>query len=292
MSIDFERELGKFTNDLDPAKAAQARALVHGSEAWRLLYGEVDLSASPVSVEFPRVETVASTAQSPVAKIETSTPPDILLRAQERLTREGLRFDLMPYPRKRLVRNSRFWRGKVAPEPWFWDQINQGKIDRSAASLYGNWALIEAVQKPAYKGGRQMYYDGNDPLSSYLEELRRNGEIEITDWTRNVPQNSRFGLSVQEIDRLVVPHVQGILGTQVQVGLPREIEFNVAGNLKHPEWGQTNTWELLADKFEGSVQLVGGSSDYGGLASVSADGSGSRRDGVGFRLQVVPSPKA
>ncbi len=223
---------------------------------------------------------------------EAPTPPDVLLQVQERLTQEGFSFDLIKYPRKRLARNSRFWTEKVAPEPWFWDQIKQGGIAKSAANLYGNWALIEAVQKPNYAGGKQMYYDGNDPLSSYLEQLRRDGKIEITDWTRNIPQNSRFGLSGREIEGLVVPRVQGILGAQLQVSLPREIEFNVAGNTLHPEWGQTNTWEWLADKFVDSYRLVGGHSDFGGLALVSADDSGYHYDHSGFRLQVVPSPKA
>ena len=52
MSIDFEKALGQYTNDSDPAKAALATSLVSGSEAWRELYGVVTI---PVSAETPRL---------------------------------------------------------------------------------------------------------------------------------------------------------------------------------------------------------------------------------------------
>lgn len=41
MSIDFEKEIGKFQEDADPAKAGLARLLIQASKTWRDLYGEV-----------------------------------------------------------------------------------------------------------------------------------------------------------------------------------------------------------------------------------------------------------
>lgn len=58
---------------------------------------------------------------------------------------------------------------------------------------------------------------------------------------------------------------------------------------KHPEWGQTNTWEWFADKYGDDGRLIGGRSGDGGLARVGCVWSGYRRGGLGFS-PVVPFP--
>lgn len=229
----------------------------------------------------------------PEASADISTPPDGLLELQEKLSREGFSFEPIHYPRKRLTRDSRFWDGKTRPQEWFWQQIDEGRVSKSAANLSGKWALIESVQKPQYDYGRQMYYGGKDPLGEALKGWRKDGRIAIPSWARDVPANSRFAVSADETDALVVPHVTNLLGVKANlVGPPREIEFNVAGNLNHPEWGQTNTWEWFADQFELGSRLVGGDSALSGLAHVNALGSGRRHDDLGFRLQVSSPSKA
>lgn len=225
-----------------------------------------------------------------MAKTETSSPPDALLELQERLSQEGFSFEPIHYPRKRLTRDSSFWRGKVAPEDGYWKMIKEGRVAKGAANLSGIWALIESVQKPNYNDGRQIYYDGNDPLGEVLTAWRKDGRIEVPFWTRDIPSNSRFAVSADEIDALVIPEFARRIDINAgQTGLPRAIEFNVAGNLNHPEWGQTNTAEWFADKFDSSDRLVGGYSDDGGLAYVDASESGHHNGYLGFRLQVVLS---
>ena len=57
-----------------------------------------------------------------------------------------------------------------------------------------------------------------DPLSKYLAAWRQRGEIESMSGVR---QDSRFGLSAEEIDRLVLPQVAQMLNIdQERVRLP------------------------------------------------------------------------
>lgn len=102
---------------------------------------------------------------------------------------------------------------------------------------------------------------------------------------------SRYKISWDEIAQ----HVLTILAEKERVEpsnvlLPTEVQFNVIGNMYHPEWGQTNTYEWLNDKFEAGSRLIGGHSGDGGLASVYYWGSGDRGGHVGFRpLVAFPS---
>ena len=76
-----------------------------------------------------------------------------------------------------------------------------------------------------------------------------------------------------------------ILGVDKErIRVPKEIEFNIVGNLHHPEWGETNTSEWLYDTFEGGHRLLGGYSDGGGLADVDGCRPDDHLDDIGFRL--------
>lgn len=174
------------------------------------------------------------------------------------------------------------------PEDWYWEQIKNGKVNQDAPKLPDTWILIDKTQKPDYKDGKQIYE--NDPLGALLKQLRENKKIQTI---KGIPDTSRFGISHDELSQFVLPEIAKILGAEAsQVRLPKEIEFSVIGNFKHPKWGKTNTWEWLEDKFEGTRRLVGGYSDFGGLASVNCYWSGDRDGSVGFRPLVVVSSKA
>ncbi len=146
------------------------------------------------------------------------------------------------------------------------------------------WVLIDKSPKPNYDRGLQLY--PNDPYASILAELRKTGKIAIPDRVKHVPETSRFGVSLDEIEGEVVPQVaQGILGiVSSRVRVPKEIEFNFIGNLHHPEWGRTNTSEWMHDGFGGVGRLFGGDSDYGGLVYVDDYWPDDHRDRIGFRL--------
>ncbi|MBI4080607.1 MAG: hypothetical protein HY430_02440 [Candidatus Levybacteria bacterium] len=166
---------------------------------------------------------------------------------------------------------------KVKPEHWFWEQIKDGNLPQDAATLKEGWYLVDRRGKPNYQDDKQMYED--DYLAPFMENLRETGRVQKY---RFVPDNSRFGASADEIEQVILPELASILGSEGIVRSKREIEFNVLGNMHYPEWGETNTWEWYADKFEDDSRLIGGHSGGGGLAHVSYDWSDNRHDGVGF----------
>ena len=154
------------------------------------------------------------------------------------------------------------------------------------------WAAMEAVQKPPYDGGRQLYE--NDPLASMLEGLRERGNIEVSEWCRRIPAVSRFGVSPLELERHVYPLFARNAGVdQSQVG-NSYVAFLYRGNTAHPEWGKTNTAEWFTkDKLRDGRRLLGGRSDFGGHGDVGDWYVGDHHGDVGFRLRVVfPSQKS
>jgi len=194
-------------------------------------------------------------------------------------------------PRIELKQNSNFPGWTVKPEEWYWQKINEGKVAKDAATLEGVWVVIDGSQKPQYKDGKQMYE--NDPFAKLLTQLREKGKIQVPDWCRDIPKDSRFGVSHDELRNSVNPAIANLLGVQPeQVRLPKAIEFNVLGNLYHHEWGKTTSWEWFQDKFEDAYRLIGGHSDFGGLAYVNFYASDYHGDRIGFRPLVAFPPKA
>jgi len=62
------------------------------------------------------------------------------------------------------------------------------------------------------------------------------------------------------------------------------IEFNILGNIHHPEWGESNCSEWFSDQYKAGLRrLLGGDSDFGGLAYVYSDDPVNRHGGIGFR---------
>lgn len=180
---------------------------------------------------------------------------------------------------------------KIKPEPWFWESIKTGRISPDAAKLEGVLVAVDRTQKAQYDGGRQLYQ--NDPFADLLKRLREEKKIKVPEALKHVPETSRFGISPDELIQHVLPEIAKVLEVDSSaVRLPRAIEFNVIGNLKHPEWGETNTWEWFEDKFGGAYRLFGGSSDDGGLTHVRHDWSDFHVDFIGFRPLVVVSSKA
>lgn len=212
-------------------------------------------------------------------------PPKALMEFIERTTEQGFTFEPYFEPRVIFTRDSNYPGLVVKPSPWFFEEIRSGNISSDAASLSGQWTAMEAMQKPDYDGGQQLYE--NDLLASILERLRKDGKIAVPDWCQHIPAVSRFGVSWDEIAKYIVPQFADLAHIDSrQVGLPSYIAFNFRGNAFHPEWGETNTWEWFADSFRGAYRLFGGCSDYGGLANVHYRWSADRHDDLGFRSRV------
>lgn len=184
------------------------------------------------------------------------------------------------------------------PNEWYWNRIfdreiapDYVKLPDYVKQLPDCWVLIDKTEKPYYEHGKQLYK--NDPFASLLKGLRKEGKIKVPTEYKHIPVTSRFGISPDELDKFVLPKIAEKLGIDSSfVRLPREIEFNIIGNFKHPEWGKTNTEEWLNDSFEWGFRLVGGSSLGGGLSHVGCDGYFSRYVQIGFRPLVVVPTKA
>ncbi len=219
-------------------------------------------------------------------RIEIPHPPQDLLDVQTRLAEKGISvFESHFLPDVTLEEDSKFPGWQVRPEAWFFRSIKEGKIPQDAKKLPGMWVLIDGSPKPNYDEGKQQYT--NDPFAPILAQLREEGEIKVPNHVKHVPRTSRFGVSLDEVESHVVPAAAEILGVDKErIRVPKEIEFNVIGNLHHQEWGQTNTWEWLYDIFGGGGRLIGGDSGLGGLAGVRDGWPGDHGDGIGFRLLV------
>lgn len=256
---------------------AQAKAARQSGVPERLGDQDEGPPLLPYSVDVPELQSI----------------PDSLLRIQERA--KGLGFDFTPifYPQMDLTQYSNFWKGMIMPEDRFWLGVNAGEISANSANLNGNWALIETVQKPGSDQERPDYYEGDDPLTESIisfKDRRRGGLLGLDDSLLY----TRFGLSAKEVEGFILPSAAEMLGIEAgEIGLPRYIEYNVAGNYLCPEWGLTDTWEVLADGVTiRDVRLMGGNSQNGGLSMVDFIGASAPNEKIGFRLQIVPQAKA
>ena len=181
--------------------------------------------------------------------------------------------DIHYFPQMQLQENDKLWRGRdrVKPEPYFWQQIKKGEnnFPQHVAELDEGWYIFDSRVKPMYENGQQRYGEDDymEPLMAYLRELGpENGGIEK--YSR-IPDYSRAGASPREIEEVILPAFAEMSGAKGIVRNRRYIEFNVLGNIAHPELGKTNTWEWFGDPvFQGDCRLLGGDSDFGGLAYV------------------------
>ena len=219
-------------------------------------------------------------------EINIPEPPQSLFEVCAMATEQGITsFEAHFLPRVQLRKGSKFPGWKVKPEEWYWEKIKEGKIAKDAAKLPGNWVLVDSTPKPTYNGGRQLYV--NDGFGQILANLRDEGKIEVPQDYKDVPRTSRFAVTPKEREAHFYPALAQTLEVETsQVRVTREIEFNVIGNLHHPEWGETNTWEWFEDHFGGDGRLCGGRSGGGGLAYARYDWSDGRDSSIGFRPLV------
>lgn len=215
-------------------------------------------------------------------KFNVPQPPADLFETLENFNERGiLGFDEIWYwPKLQLEENDKVWIGRVKPEPRFWQQIKNGYFPREVAMLLEGWYIGDRRGKPNLELDLQQMYE-DDYLALLMKELRGSRSIQRHDIF--VPDNSRCGASPQEIERVILSEFARINGAKGIVGPRRYIEFNVRGNMVHPEWGQTNTWEWFGDSISGGKRrLMGGPSYDGGLAHVFYGAVNDHRFDTGF----------
>ncbi|MBI4089169.1 MAG: hypothetical protein HY424_00500 [Candidatus Levybacteria bacterium] len=301
--IEGENGVGKFVNDPNKAKAGLARIIAESTKTWRELYGEIALPSvvTPASNAVVAVEKVAvETSVTPSLTVESlpsveqltriesealkrffgkdivvPKPPQELFQTLETMSKLG--FEPHFLPQVSLTEADKIPGWKVKPQSWFWQNIKDGKPSADAAVLQEGWYLVDGRGKPNYDNGQQRYED--DYLESIMANLRKTGKIQKYS---SVPDSSRFGASPNEIEQVILPEVARKTGAKGNLTNKRYIEFNVWGNMFHPEWGQTDTLEWFADEFGGGRRLFGGDSGGGGLGYVYDSWSDNRGDSVAF----------
>ena len=174
-------------------------------------------------------------------------------------------------------------------------------------------ALLEALRK-AEEQGLDLEAHGLPPFSLKKDSKIKGWKVKPKEWFWQKIKEGKidseaaridggwilvgtnrdgFGRSWDDVHEEDLPRLARMLRVEnSQVRLLKAIEFNVLGNVFHPEWGQSHTWEWFEDNFGGGDRLVGGSSDDGGLADVDDHWSDLQLGYVGFRPLVVFSPSA
>ncbi|MDO8657282.1 MAG: hypothetical protein Q7K55_00975 [Candidatus Levybacteria bacterium] len=220
-------------------------------------------------------------------------PPDRIFKILERFYSSGIR-GLEPHywPGQTFKKKDQFPGWNIRPKEWFWQRLKEGSVEENAATIEEGWYIIDHRPKPDYDEGLQLYKD--DYLAPTIQSLRNKGLIQTY---RSVPEASRFAISPIQIERLVLPafaqspELEDVM-TGNEIRNKKYIEFNIWGNIFHPKWGQTNTWEWFADKvFGGSYRLIGGNSEFGGFTRVDCSWSDDHSGHAGFSPIMGPIKK-
>lgn len=248
-------------------------------------------------LEFPSSDQLITTARTELKTafgrdFELLQPPAELFETLQNFAERGIRrFDEVYYqPGLQLAENDEFWKGRgiVKPDSYFWQQIKNGNFPADVARLEEGWYIGDRRGKPMYDNGQQRYGEDDymEPLMTYLRNTYR-----IQRYSR-VPDYSRVAFP-REIEEIILPAFAEISGAKGIVRNRRYVEFNVRGNIAHPEYGETNTLEWFGNLvFRGTRQLFGGRfeygrSDFGGLAGVADSSVDDRDDSTGFSPVVA-----
>lgn len=236
-------------------------------------------------------------------EIFVTPPSDLFLETQRVAEDKGCGF-LKPiyFPLGVTGLDSASPKGWIKLEEWFFKQIRERKIRQDATRIGAFWALFDDSKRPSYHNGIQMFK--NDQQFGLIlvrgrEIGGKKGGIAVPDHLKYVPNNSRFGVSINGQDRFVFPELAKLLCLvdRIREGIvvirrPKAAEFNFAGNLRYPHLGQVDTLEVFEDIFKGARggHLYGGYSAHGGLADVSEDPFDYCDDYIAFRpLVAFPS---
>lgn len=182
---------------------------------------------------------------------------------------------------------------KVKPYEWFYERAAIGDVldfdDKrqlvpveKPTNLGGKWVLIDERPKPIDNNG--LVYE-NDFLEETMRTMRAEGAL---DHNSDLNPGTRFFTSWTEWNEKIRPEAAKVLGVRPeQTRLPKVMEYNYLGNLLHPEWGSTDTWEWLQEACgDGKYRMRAGHSFAGGLAIVYWRGPAGHGTDRGFRPVV------
>lgn len=208
-------------------------------------------------------------------KINLPKPPTELLEIQRILIDESFHVDPIVYFSKRGVR----------------------------------YALLDSALRPM----RDQDF-ANDGFSPIIERNRQNGNILPSEETEQISPSSRFGLSFNDVQKVVIPKVADITprlaallrDTHIELRVPTREHFIFAGMLRYPHFGEANTWEWLSYD-ESSLhewwawrdteahctdRLIGANKLRGGLWAIDSAHAYLKAKYIAFRLETVFPPQS
>lgn len=194
-------------------------------------------------------------------EIDVPPPPQKLLDTWKEAKEKGFTsFEAHYIPKLTIKGNESYPGWKVKPNDWI--LYNYGP---DILKLQKHWILIDNTTELGQ----------NDPFGSVVEELRDKGRID--DFT---PRNSRLHASKDELNEAINPAIAKELGvSSVMVRAPKAIEYNLIGNIFHPEWGAGNVDIWFDDTNYGGSTSNSEESD--GLSNLAQNGGFERGDGGG-----------
>lgn len=250
------------------------------------------MAERPISTGRELFVTQARVIESFLGKEVFLEPPQGLLEFVERTTEMGFTFEPYLEPNITLSQDAQYPGWHKKPGSYFYDFIRKGDLPPKAMRLSLMWAAMETIVRPSDDRGLQLHK--NDALAPHLEDLRKQGQIEVPHWLERVPSISRFGVSPKEVSGPVVARFAEIAQVDIKnvnIDAPDYKSFNYFGHA-HPEFGEANSWEIFADRLRGGNRLIGGYSDHGGLSNVYGWTAYDHNQGIAFRLRVGFPPKS
>lgn len=173
-------------------------------------------------------------------------------------------YNLKPvYFSEEKINKSRRLANWVRPHQLFYEKIEIEAMPADALKLKKGWYLIDVTS--GMNATIQSIWDyalPNDRLvGEVIAGLRRENKIPKS---KGIFPNSRFGLTLDEWQKIVLPALAKKLGLNPeQIHLERYIEFNAIGNLYDSRRGEFKMMELFSDDIG-----LGGNFAHGGNTEV------------------------
>lgn len=182
--------------------------------------------------------------------------------------------------------------------PWLKIHIEEEEtVDPKVLFLPQALIAIETRAKPPFENGQQMYPRDEEFLGPVLKSLREEEkiprEVEYGLGTLNLPPDSRFGLSFEEIKNHIIPQLSQILDVEKKrIHLPKISQFLYLAYHFYPQLLSKGTIEWCEDLYfsartkEVIGRLFVGDTEPGERNLIYWRGPGGRLPSLGFRLVV------
>lgn len=246
-----------------------------------------------------------------------SQPPAALSSVLSRLRELGLKEVEGIYIPQATVNEGDSYPGQRMPiGEQYYQWYKAGQVSKASPELPGEWVVVETFRRPDYasikklKEGHGEEQDTYRPESDQMGAIIRDGRFEGKIKTRDeagpivpyLPQDSRFGVSINQQDDYVFPEFAKTIGIGgISLRRPTLAELNYLGNLSRlAHLGEATTLEAVQDVYLGIADrnakgatgkwperaIITGSSVRGGVSGIDYMLAKDQVDAVTFRTLV------